>query len=645
MCVSHMAPLAPTPASLSRNPPHASTGLSGIETRVKRLISAKIILFLLLGTAGIFCLGVIIWKLGSVLRHFTKGRILREKKEINTRYIKTWYGWIPEDQYNARYSPWRQFWGRRSKWLSWKSTDDYRWIWWDPTLEETRKHANRHAYRWWFPRCLKSYEGQTAKSIWNPNSLLDDNTGIQSRWSLRNAHYQTTNKENPNQDVPDARDVRDLCSTTSRLVCRNPMESAPKYLTFPLVWNTRGRVWTQKMDQKMYNSALSSSFRIHERKTERKHHRIDPTTTQCTHPCTNPGYAVVNGDRVRKKYREWSARLQLGSLREVIPHQSGLIGRPGSPRSDLLARLSDQSIPTAQVVSGRGKPTSTEDMTVRHLLPGLTARNDVHYRSIISRTTSTGVATEIEGHHDACKPFHHSDVCRVKRAQDSRQAFIVRYILLDAEIRFVDKLDRKLEWLLSECHPGRRAFHFATLPNHWLNAKTWIVYDPPCRTSSELIRQHGDPRFRKYLPEVYSQSKKRKFPIIHHRRATTPRIDSWRLAVNRHRQCTGIRDFVQAVDLYESSADEPPDGAIDPASWILRKPPQGFGMSSRQKNAYYDGGAGWFEKLDEWRRVGSLYRIRRGIQGGGINRSRARKLFGDFRRVRIAPARHISVST
>jgi hypothetical protein len=215
--------------------------------------------------------------------------------------------------------------------------------------------------------------------------------------------------------------------------------------------------------------------------------------------------------------------------------------------------------------------------------------------------------------------------------------------MLDAEIRLIDTLDRQLEWLLSECHPGRRAFHFATLPNHWLNRKTWIVYDPPCRTSTELIRQYGDPRFRKHLPDVHTQPKKRKFPVIPRRRAVTPRIDSWRLAVNRHRQCTGIRDLVQAVDLYESSAEEPPDGAIDPACWILRKPPQGFGISSRQKNAYYDGGAGWFEKLDEWQRVGSLYRIRRAIQGGGTNRPGTKNTLGDFRSAHITSARHSSV--
>ncbi|RMJ29085.1 hypothetical protein PHISP_00028 [Aspergillus sp. HF37] len=198
--------------------------------------------------------------------------------------------------------------------------------------------------------------------------------------------------------------------------------------------------------------------------------------------------------------------------------------------------------------------------------------------------------------------------------------------LSDWEVRLVNNLERKLEWFLQEVEPGRRPFHFTTLANHWLNKKTWMVLDPASRTPIDARRQHGDPRFNVPYP-AQTYGSKPKYPSVSRRRAHTPQINSWRAAVNRQRKASGLRDFIKAVELFDSSsADEPPDGKIDPASWVLRKPPQGFAMPTKQQNAYYDGITGWQETLSDWQKVRRGYRVRKIVHDGRVNRNRVKDL-------------------
>jgi hypothetical protein len=194
--------------------------------------------------------------------------------------------------------------------------------------------------------------------------------------------------------------------------------------------------------------------------------------------------------------------------------------------------------------------------------------------------------------------------------------------LSDPEVRLIFDLDRKLEWLSCEVEPGRKPFHFLMLPNHWLNTSTWVVFDPVSRVSGNIRRIYGDPRFNYPLPDPKSEPRRPKYPVPQRKKAELPRLDSWRLAVNRYRKSSGVRELLNAIELFDDSADEPPDGAIDPASWILPKPPQGFEMSSKQKNAYYEGQGGWQEKLNDWQNVRRAYRARNIIFEGKANRRR-----------------------
>lgn len=189
----------------------------------------------------------------------------------------------------------------------------------------------------------------------------------------------------------------------------------------------------------------------------------------------------------------------------------------------------------------------------------------------------------------------------------------------------MERLDRKLLWLFNEFTPGQKPYHFALLANHWLNRETWLVYDPVSRVSTDARRMRGDPRFNVPYPRpVFSP--RPKYPISRRKRAQTPRIDSWRAAVNKQRRVSGIRDAIRTITLYDESVEEPPDGHVDTGCWLLPKPPQGFDMSTAQKNAWYEGGAGWQEKLDDWQQVHRGYRVHKALHEGRVNRGRIKEV-------------------
>ncbi|KAB8208898.1 hypothetical protein BDV34DRAFT_222154 [Aspergillus parasiticus] len=217
------------------------------------------------------------------------------------------------------------------------------------------------------------------------------------------------------------------------------------------------------------------------------------------------------------------------------------------------------------------------------------------------------------------------------RGRTSAQITVPLRHLSNWEIRVIDGLDRKLGWLSHQLMPGRKPFHFPLLPNHWLNIRTWIVYDPASRAPTDAKRRFGDPRFNN--PSPTPQHPKCKYPRVTRKVANTPRIESWRVAVNQNRKASGLRDLVKRVELYDGSADDPPDGYIDPACWLIRKPPQGHQLSARQNATYYEGGAGWQERLDDWQNIRRGYRIRKAIHEGRANRTRVKQIAAGITRL------------
>ncbi|GFF33363.1 hypothetical protein IFM51744_02087 [Aspergillus udagawae] len=364
----------------------------------------------------------------------------------------------------------------------------------------------------------------------------------------------------------------------------------------------------------------------------------------------------------------WSARMELQTSKCIHYNQCPLLGPPGSPESGLLGSFSSERTALLEVVPktfGSRIANPSSDATSHTVSM---KRHVDHER----REISNKGAQDFEADHRRFKRQLRVDdsTCRIAEVRDSgleaapsgavqsspcsdrvgrprslhgitnntkvcenchskARHLELRKVPLRSlstwEVRLAHDLNRKLEWLLVQLSPGRRPFHFALLANHWLNRETWVVLDPISRVPIEARRLWGDPRFNSPYP-IPRWGPRPKYPESSCKTANIPHLNSWRAAVNRNRRASGLRDVIKSIALLEGSAHEPPDGRVDPASWILRRPPQGFAMSTTQRDAYYEGGAGWQETLGDWQRVRRGYRIRKAIYEGRANRTRMKEI-------------------
>ncbi|KAA8644059.1 uncharacterized protein ATNIH1004_008256 [Aspergillus tanneri] len=369
-----------------------------------------------------------------------------------------------------------------------------------------------------------------------------------------------------------------------------------------------------------------------------------------------------------RKYQIWSTRMEMNMCKNIgynikVP--------PGSPRSELLGSFSSQQAFLLELTPALRRAITMSRSSGSSELPLPSIRKPRRRRVMHSQNDgldegSWSSGTILSSPSSSChstlgmvplKQFKKSvqhyrppnlsmplkkstqsqlnaekkpQTKKTPKAPEATRTFCVPQIkvpikyLSDWEIRLIDGLDRRLGWLSCQLSPGRKAFHFALLANHWLNKKTWIVDDPVSRVPIDVRRQLGDPRFNVPYP-MPEWKPKPKYPEVSSKPAHTPRIDSWRKAMNRQRKASGLKDIIKSVELYDGSIEDPPDGRVDPASWILRKPPQGIHMSTKQETTYYEGGAGWQEQLGDWQRIRRGYRIRKGIHEGRVNRNRAKQ--------------------
>ncbi|KAE8385311.1 hypothetical protein BDV23DRAFT_19759 [Aspergillus alliaceus] len=373
--------------------------------------------------------------------------------------------------------------------------------------------------------------------------------------------------------------------------------------------------------------------------------------------------------RYSRKYQIWSARMALNNPQRGRYNTHQLLVPPGSPPSELLTSFSSHQSTLARMINGGRNTTvcsslsgfgslsisSLKGRRVRRAsLIGYQARDTITEEWQQTATLGVQDQWQIETTHSVAMHQYHVQFkkrqCPSSRAQEPiqprdghrhrssqeqkninklrkrpTQIIVPLKNLSKWEILLIDGLDRRLRWLSQQLIPGRRPFHFPLLPSHWLNIRTWIIYDPASRAPIDAKRRLGDPRFNKPYPAP-KPGPRRKYPEAAHKLACNSRIDSWRTAVNRNRKASGVGDFVKPTELYDGSAEDPQDGKIDPACWILRKPPQGSVPSARQNEAYYEGGAGWQERLGDWQNVRRGYRIRKAIYEGQANRTRAKEV-------------------
>ncbi|KAJ6108163.1 hypothetical protein N7523_009486 [Penicillium sp. IBT 18751x] len=424
-------------------------------------------------------------------------------------------------------------------------------------------------------------------------------------------------------------------------------------------------IWLDRTTYRDPSFSESSSFMTAKLTNSSHSHEMSKTSIRITDPTPHHRHNV-------RRNQIWSAQMQLKDPRNVLRGLRDSSGPPGTPRTSILASfLSEQSalslVPERPTNRGLHLPRGSTGRAVAfspentgRKLPSTRAQltswgrmkyNTAPTRSRILMNTSPRVERKCS------RPWH--TLWKLKQPSHSRNALHNLWpsaeiiakspgynsrpkpdlecsqppfeVLSDWEVRLLDGLDRKLVWNFNEFTPGQKPYHFACLANHWLNWETWVVIDPVSRVTQDARRQYGDPRFNVPYPDPCLDPRP-KYTLAVHKRADTRRIDSWRAAINRQRRVSGLQDLVRSVELYEDSCDEPPDGKIDPACWILPKPPQGFEMSTRQKNAWYEGGAGWQEKLEDWQRVRRGYRLQKALYEGRINRNYVKGVAGNVGR-------------
>lgn len=449
----------------------------------------------------------------------------------------------------------------------------------------------------------------------------------------------------------------------------SPFSEVPNHVrSLPVLWPNQALarriplnpiLKTARFQRHSESSAGLSSLRISEA------HSFEKTQNKPRHSTTRLN-SVASRPRNSLRYRVWSAQMQVKARRPALFDLRDSSGPPGTPMTSVLAsHISTQSgvdneagnqdpndgklpkrpterlslaSPESQVAAAKQDQVSNA-MLAEY---GKAKYNTVPFRS------HTAAAKLLKAHLESSQaspsipalkrsprprlrqvngiwPFSENTRPRshTSKCHDGQPLETMRNPLdglSDWEVRLMDGLDRKLVWMFNELTPGQKPYHFAMLANHWLNRETWLVIDPVSRVSTDHRRQWGDPRFNVPYPEP-SVTARPKYPVAVRKPAHTPRIDSWRAAINRQRKVSGVREIVRAVDLFDGSAEEPPDGKIDPASWLLPRPPQGYGMSTTQKNAWYEGGAGWQEKLGDWQQISRGYRLHKALHEGRVNRN------------------------
>ncbi|KAJ5595253.1 uncharacterized protein N7459_001461 [Penicillium hispanicum] len=670
--------------SLIPAPPRAPKGPSTPPVPVTASIDPKVFAELFAGTVGIFILAVLFWKIGKFARSLNRHKVLREGNTPTTRYARTWYGWVSLETHNRNKAFFRNIFKTFQRWTAWKSTrTDYRWVWWDPGEEALKARRGTQRPLRWLPECVKSYDFLTADAIWNPrphtecHGALLDGSASDLAQQAASSRISYEGNVSPLSEVHsnahsekgvDLSKVQEIHSHSHSILNFRASDDGHENLIWFDARTTKHSFTSSYEDESQVSSHISVIHHENDRwpyvsldghsSLRRGRYRLHSTVhgrLKTSRQTPNP--KISQHSRI---YRIWSARMQVNAARTQLHDLRDSSGPPGTPFTEMLASLfSEQStcevVPDGQVMScNRHLKVSTGKLPVRssrHIPHQSQIRFSNHdgfnpkYNTLPVRA-DTGLNAQQRA---SCRQNSLYDAKLGKYRSTLREIWPVKEdmgvsfgpyespgeqalqkaghteALNDWELKLMDKLDRKLLWMFDETTPGQKPYHFAILANHWLNRETWLVIDPVSRVSQDARREWGDPRFNVPYPEP-SLSARPKYPTAAKKRAYTPRINSWRAAVNRQRRVSGVREVVRTVELYDDSVEEPPDGHIDPACWILPKPPQGFEMSTKQKNAWYEGGAGWQETLEDWQHVHRGYRLRKALHEGRVNRNRVKEV-------------------
>lgn len=275
-----MAPLSVRPP---RSKPVISSPpvLTAAATVLHQLKRLSVLIYILLGTSAVFAFAILVWRLGGVFRRLTLGRVLRPQKQIETRYIKTWYGWIPQDRYESRRQKCGKLFSNVKNWFAWDGGDEYSKIWWD-----SESRAN--------PVSMRRQSGSINCRL---QSEIFNKTRRRPRYINPN---EVIKKENVSLTVPTIQSYR--------LLHQPPLA----FLTYPLCLRS-----------------VTCNITV-------QHFKSFQTLILPRGTFTLPGQSELATEKAlmpMSYHQEWAMRLQLGSLQSVLSHHAGTIGRPGSPES------------------------------------------------------------------------------------------------------------------------------------------------------------------------------------------------------------------------------------------------------------------------------------------------------------------------
>ncbi|KAJ5173047.1 hypothetical protein N7492_005640 [Penicillium capsulatum] len=567
---------------------------------------------------------------------------------------------------------------------------DYRWVWWDPEQEAMKARGRDQRSLRWLPECIKSYEATPADAIWNCRPqvechgiLLDGSQPEQPPSDVSSPRSCETifNPSSQRCSVQYSRSREKGLSISKEASKGNRMRSngfnsdshsedsqwsnartarnslGMSHETGSLSHASLSRSSSEDAGSLLFSNCDGSSSPKQFGGVGRPNLAYLPSLQESAELSAYRELRVPYRRPAPRKHRAWSAQMQVKKQLDFANLRDSS-GPPGTPATDILGSVFSEASASGSLVN-RGiegswrrrtplekislafdqKSTSSQidpdagwnrgkypTVPIRHRpTPMQTPLINNAWQSLRTPKAPLAKGTTHDAHFDleVITQSYHSR--RYFASGDSSNEVRPAEELVDCEVRLVDQLDRKLMWMFNETTPGQKPYHFARLANHWLNRETWIVIDPVSRISIDKRRERGDPRFNVPYPERDFGARP-KYPVPLRRRAYRPRIDSWRAAVNRQRRVSGVRDAIRTVMLYEDSAEEPPDGKIDTACWMLPKPPQGFDMSTNQKNAWYEGGYGWQEKLENWQQVRRGYRLHQAIHEGRANRNRVKEL-------------------
>ncbi|KAJ5388057.1 hypothetical protein N7509_010598 [Penicillium cosmopolitanum] len=624
--------------SFTPSPPRPPKGPYTHPISVNAQINPAVLGELFAGTVGIFIFAVLFWKIG-----------------------KTWYGWVPLDVHERNKRIITNIFSCILDWLSWESSRmDYSWVWWDPGQEMTQKRQRRSKTPSWMPRFLQRYEPRPADQIWNPGSptechgALIDMIEIQTDQMTEPSMASSTislsrlSQELSRTHISEASEVSIYQECFTRLehmhgsyeehnshqsevfaAIMQSISPTPLNKTCPPKLQSQIRVpplgiksWSVPDFSKVImppNKHLENrgNLQLKDCRLYVDSHRMP------RHPIAELISETPRRHAQLRKFRVWSAKMQVKADRLVPCELRDLSGPPGTPFTDMLSTFQSEQTALESIPISREPRNNREvgysanqvgldqsfqliprapldTITKFHTLPARFRRRLGHMS--VEEVVSSPIFETI-GHTRGLevrlrlpfRPRSSSQNDKVLLDRLDRQSDAE---LCDWEIRLIDGLKRKLVWIFNEMTPGQKPYHFAQLANHWLNRETWLVIDPVSRVALDSRREWGDPRFNVPYPEPTYDSKP-KYPVPIQKRAYTP---------------------LRTVELYENSIEEPPDGHIDPGCWMFPRPPQGFEVSTKQKNGWYEGGTGWQETFEDWQHIGRGYRLRKTIQEGRVNR-------------------------